>query len=112
MCADLGTGDRMPNHFMGRASSVFREGKGASMNPTRLPRLAILLVALLALASIPAFAGAAQNTPAAPGGPLSQQNSSHSYRVNGVASQSARSAIARIGAAIDQVGPDFVVVTA
>src|SRR5215213_6937366 len=88
------------------------------MKGLRKPRFfAVLLTFVLLLAAIPSIAagqtGAAaqSNAPvAAPRQP--DDNTARSYRVNKVFTQEDRSAIARIGAAIDEVGSDYVIVSA
>ena len=85
--------------------------------PRKTRFFAVLLTFVLLLAAIPAIAagqtGAAaqSNAPvAAPRQPT--DNSARSYRVNNVFTREDRSAIARIGAAIDEVGSDYVIVSA
>lgn len=83
------------------------------MRNVRTPRrLAVLLICLLALASLPAVA---IGKPPAPDDHQQKQvelNDIRTYRVNRVYTKEQRSEITRIGAAIEEIGADYVTVDA
>jgi hypothetical protein len=85
------------------------------MSPTVRFRLGALALALLVLtASLPVFAGTqtAPKTPSLPGVKQPAREESGSYRIYNVTTREQRTRIAQTGAAIDEVGPNYVVISA
>ncbi|GAB4189802.1 MAG: M14 family metallopeptidase [Roseiflexaceae bacterium] len=77
--------------------------------------LALALALVVIVVSLPAIA-ANQFAPGSPtpdrGSVRVETNDIQTYRINGVTTREQRTKIAQAGAAIDEVGPDYVVVTA
>jgi carboxypeptidase T len=81
-------------------------------SPFRLRLPALLLVLVLMSASRPAtVAGQPAESSGAPVF-MAESNDTAPYRVGKVSTKEARTAIARTGAGIDEVGPDYVLITA